>query len=135
MSAGFIASAWDLLHPGHIFTIKQCQKLCTRLMIGLHSDPTIDRPMTKNRPVQTLFERWVQLKHISGVDTIIPYDTEEDLENIYATLDIKIRFIGEDHKDDKNTGDDICEHRGIKTIFIPRLHSFSTSSLRKRIGG
>lgn len=130
MTVGFTCGAFDLLHPGHIHLLKEAAKQCEELVVGLHTDPTIDRPQ-KNKPVQTTFERYCQLA--AYADSIVPYDTETDLRNLLATLDIQKRFIGSDYIRSPITGEDICSARGIKIIYIDRLHGWSSSSMRERI--
>lgn len=132
MITGFTCGAFDLLHPGHIHLLKTASEQCDTLMVGLHTDPTIDRPQ-KNKPVQTTFERYCQLAALSYVDTIVPYDTETDLRNLLATLDIQTRFIGSDYIRSPITGEDICSARRIQIIYIDRLHDWSSSSMRERI--
>jgi glycerol-3-phosphate cytidylyltransferase len=129
---GFTCGAFDLLHPGHVHLLLECSKLCDWLMIGLHTDPTIDRPDTKNRPIQTVFERWYQINALNLQAEIIPYDTEQDLEHMLAVLPIDVRFIGSDYVDKPITGDQICKERNIHIEYINRSHSWSSSELRKR---
>lgn len=133
MITGFTCGAFDLLHPGHIAMLKECKSQCDWLIVGLHTDPTIDRP-EKNKPIQTAFERWMQLESCVHVDFIIPYDTERDLINMMATLDINKRFVGIDHQLDVITGQSICDRRNIEIIFNDRNHDYSSSELRSRIG-
>ena len=132
MIVGFTCGAFDLLHPGHIAMLATCKKQCDYLVVGLHSDPTIDRP-TKNKPMQTTIERWMQLNACKFVDEIIPYDTERDLVNMMTTLKINKRFVGMDHKLDKITGQSICDRRGINIVYTERLHDYSSSELRGRL--
>ena len=134
MITGFTCGAFDLLHPGHIAMLRECKEQCDWLIVGLHTDPTIDRP-NKNKPIQTTFERWMQLDACVHVDYIIPYDTEEDLYNMMATLDIQKRFVGKDHEFDFITGGEVCAERGIEIIFNDRMHYYSSSELRNRING
>ena len=131
---GFTCGAFDLLHPGHLYFLSECRKKCDELIVGLHTNPTIDRPDTKNKPVQTMFERWYQLNSLYIATDIIPYDTEADLLNMLSILNINIRFIGWDYKDKKITGEQICKDRDIKIQYIHRSHSWSSSTLRERIG-
>jgi glycerol-3-phosphate cytidylyltransferase len=130
---GFTCGAFDLLHPGHVHFIQECRRQCNLLIVGLHTDPTIDRPGSKNKPAQTTFERYLQLDGLSCVDLIVPYDTECDLVNMMATLDIQVRFIGTDYNGKRITGEDICSQRGIEVVHIPRLHNFSSTDLRERL--
>ena len=132
MKVGFTCGAFDLLHPGHLIMLRQCKEQCDWLIVGLHTDPTIDRP-EKNKPIQTVYERWVQLNACTYIDTVVPYDTENDLCNMMATLDMNIRFVGADHRNDYITGQQICESRKIKIIFNDRYHDYSSSELRERI--
>jgi glycerol-3-phosphate cytidylyltransferase len=130
---GFTCGAFDLLHPGHVHFIHEARKKCEFLIVGLHTDPTIDRPGSKNKPIQSVFERYLQLDGLSCVDLIVPYDTERDLVNMMATLDIQVRFVGTDYTGKRITGEDICGQRGIDIVYIPRLHDFSSTSLRERL--
>lgn len=131
-TVGFTCGAFDLLHPGHLHLLAECATQCNHLIVGLHTDPKIDRD-SKNRPVQTTFERWFQLAAISHVGTIIPYDTEQDLKRMLATLPINIRFLGSDYEDKYITGRLECEKRNIEIRYIPRLHDWSSSELRMRL--
>lgn len=129
---GFTAGAFDLLHAGHILMLKECKNYCNELIVGLHTDPSIDRSF-KNKPVQTTYERYIQLTGCKYVDGIIPYDTEKDLENILATQNFNVRFVGEDYFDKPITGSDICKIKDIKILYITRLHNYSSTELRNRI--
>lgn len=107
---------------------------CDYLMVGLHSDPTIDR-RAKNRPIQTLFERWIQVHGSGWVDEIIPYSHEADILNILRSCEAEIRFIGEEYRDQDFTGKGLCNKNGklIEIFYNTRRHSFSTTELRERI--
>jgi len=129
---GFTASTFDLLHAGHISMLREAKTQCDYLICGLQVDPSIDRP-TKNKPVQTLVERHVQLSAVSYVDEIVPYVTEEDLVDILSMYDINVRILGDEYKDKDFTGKDVCQARGIDLYFNKRDHRFSSSGLRKRI--
>jgi glycerol-3-phosphate cytidylyltransferase len=130
---GFTAGAFDLLHPGHLSMLAECKEKCDYLIVGLHTDPTIDRPGTKNKPVQTMYERYVQLISCRYVDCVVPYDTEKDLENLLGTLDINKRFVGIEYEGTPITGIETCNLRDIHIVYTSRYHSYSTSELRKRI--
>ena len=132
MITGFTCGAFDLLHTGHLFFLEQCKQECDVLIVGLHSDPTIDRPH-KNKPIQTMFERYQQLMACKYVYQVIPYDTERDLSNMMSILPINIRFIGEDHIANEITGQDICDNLGISIHFVNRTHTYSSSELRSRL--
>ena len=132
MINGFTCGSFDLLHPGHVSMLKVCKEKCGWLIVGLHTDPTLDRP-EKNKPIQTVYERWLQLDACRYVDQISPYDTEHDLENMMGTLDINIRFVGSDHMLDQITGQSICDRRGINIEYTDRLHDYSSSELRGRL--
>ena len=129
---GFTCSTFDLLHAGHILMLAECKTICDHLIVGVQSDPTIDRPNTKNKPVQSIVERFVQLSAVKFVDEIIVYDTEKDLEDLLMFLPITVRIIGEEYKDKEFTGKQICEDRGIKIWYNSRNHRFSSSELRNR---
>jgi len=129
MKIGFVAGAFDLLHPGHILMLAEAKSKCDRLVVGLHTDPSIDRK-DKNVPIQSTFERYLQLKALQVVDDIVPYDTEEDLLNLLANTQIDIRFLGEDYLDSKSyTGYGL----DIPVYFCKRKHNYSSSELRCRI--
>lgn len=100
---GFLASTFDLLHPGHLVAIQYCKENCDDLVVGLHTDPSVERP-TKNKPIQSTFERWVQLRNILPNEYIIPYDTEKDLTNILSVYHFDVVFLGEEYKGTSFTG-------------------------------
>ena len=133
MKIGVTFSAWDLLHAGHIAMLAEARNHCDYLIAALQTDPTIDRPDSKNKPVQSIVERQIQLAAIRYVDEIIVYQTEKDLEDILLTLPIDVRILGVEYIDKEFTGKDICKKRNIKLIFNERDHSFSSSSLRRRV--
>jgi glycerol-3-phosphate cytidylyltransferase len=129
---GFTCSTFDLLHAGHILMLAECKTICDYLIVAVQSDPTIDRPDVKNKPVQSIVERYVQLSAVKFIDEIIVYDTEKDLEDLLMFLPINVRIIGEEYKDKEFTGKQICEDRGIKIWYNSRNHRFSSSELRNR---
>jgi glycerol-3-phosphate cytidylyltransferase len=132
MKIGFTCSAFDLLHAGHIQMLRDAKSQCDHLICGLQVDPAIDRE-TKNSPVQTLVERYIQLAAVKYVDEIIPYESESDLNDILEILPINVRILGEEYKQKDFTGKDVCRRRGIELYFNKRDHRFSSSSLRKRV--
>ena len=132
MKVGITFSAFDLLHAGHIAMLRESKVQCDYLVAGLQLDPTIDRP-EKNKPVQTIVERYTQLKAVKYVDEIIPYTTEKDVEDILEMYHINVRILGEEYKDKDFTGRDICKKLDIELYFNKREHRFSTTDLRKRI--
>tara|TARA_Y100000310_G_scaffold34476_1_gene32649 strand:+ start:5818 stop:6219 length:402 start_codon:yes stop_codon:yes gene_type:complete len=132
MLIGFTASVFDLLHAGHISMLEEAKNNCEYLICGLQIDPSIDRDW-KNPPVQSIVERYIQLYAVKYVDEIIPYATEKDLEDILKTMNINVRFIGEEYFDKNFTGKDICIQRKIRLFYNSRKHDFSTSELRGRI--
>lgn len=129
---GFTASAFDLLHAGHIAMLKEAKTQCDYLIVGLQTDPSLDRP-EKNAPIQSMVERYIQLSAISMIDEIIPYRTETDLMDILKVYPINVRIIGEEYKDKEFTGKQYCIDNGIEMYYNNRQHDFSTSSLRERI--
>jgi len=132
MIVGFTASAFDLLHAGHVQMLREAKEQCDYLICGLQMDPSIERK-AKNAPIQTIVERYTQLKAIGYVDEIIPYCSEEDLKDILTLYNIDIRILGDEYKTEDFTGKDICRSRGIELYFNKRDHRFSTSDLRKRV--
>jgi len=132
MRVGIVFSAFDLLHSGHVQMLREAKEQCDYLIVGLQTDPTIDRPK-KNQPVQTVVERYTQLKGVRYVDEIIPYATESDLEDILTMYHIDVRILGEEYRDLDFTGKDICKKRSIQLYFNKRDHRFSSSDLRKRV--
>jgi glycerol-3-phosphate cytidylyltransferase len=132
MKVGFTASAFDLLHAGHVQMLREAKEQCDYLICGLQTDPSFDRK-EKNKPIQTVVERYTQLKALSYVDEIIPYNTEEDLKDLLTLYTIDVRILGVEYKTQEFTGKDICQKRGIDLYFNKRDHRFSTSDLRKRV--
>jgi len=125
---GFTCGAWDLLHAGHVVMLKQARQNCDHLIVGLQTDPSIDR-QEKNQPVQSVYERFVQVSALRDVDEVVPYDTEQSLIDLLESTPIDVRFIGEDYKDKSFTGD----YLPIKIFYTNRKHSFSSSGLRERV--
>lgn len=132
MRVGFTCSTFDLLHAGHVMMLREAKTICDYLIVGLQTDPTIDRP-EKNKPVQTLLERYIQLNAIEYVDEIVPYQTEQDLEDILNMFPINVRILGEEYKNGKFTGRATCAKRGIELYYNKRDHRFSSSDLRERV--
>jgi glycerol-3-phosphate cytidylyltransferase len=132
MKTGITFSAFDLLHAGHITMLEEAKRQCDYLIVALQTDPTIDRP-EKNRPTQSVVERYIQLKGCRFVDEIVPYATEQDLEDILRSFKIDVRIIGDEYKDENFTGRTYCEEKGIELYFNVRDHRFSSSSLRKEV--
>ena len=129
---GFTCSTFDLLHAGHVVMLEEAKRHCDYLIVGLQIDPTLDRDH-KNAPIQSIVERQIQLSAIKYVDEIVVYTTEADLEDLLLTLPINIKVMGEEYKNKDFTGKQICKDRGIKVIYNGRDHSFSSTSLRKRV--
>lgn len=129
---GITASAFDLLHAGHIAMLREAKEQCDYLICALQIDPSVDR-LEKNRPVQSVVERYIQLSAVKYVDEIIPYYYEKDLTDILKSVKIDVRILGEEYKDMEFTGRDLCDRLGIKLYFNSRNHDFSSSELRKRI--
>lgn len=132
MIIGLTASTFDLLHAGHIAMLREAKGQCDYLICALQIDPSIDRE-TKNKPIQTIVERYTQLAAVKYVDEIVVYATEQDLEDILEMYPISVRILGEEYKDKDFTGREICKRRNISLYFNKRDHRFSTSDLRQRV--
>jgi glycerol-3-phosphate cytidylyltransferase len=130
---GITFSTFDLLHAGHIAMLSESKNHCDYLICGLQTDPTIDRPETKNKPVQTIVERQIQLSACRYVDEVVIYQTEKDLEDLLLILPVDVRILGVEYADKEFTGKQICVNRKIEIVYNGRDHSFSSSSLRKRV--
>lgn len=132
MKVGITFSAFDLLHAGHVQMLREAKEQCDYLICGLQMNPSLDRA-DKNAPIQTIVERYTQLKAVSYVDEIIPYEYEKDVEDILTMYHIDVRILGDEYKEKDFTGKDICKKRGIQLYFNKRDHRFSSSDLRKRV--
>ena len=132
MRIGFQCSSFDLLHAGHVTMLKMEKQMCDYLICALQADPTIDRPGLKNKPVQSIYERYVQLQACKYVDEILVYETEADLLNIFKTHLIHVRFISEEYIGKDFTGKDYCVENGIEIIYHKRRHPYSSTDLRRR---
>jgi glycerol-3-phosphate cytidylyltransferase len=128
MATGFTCSTFDLFHAGHVMMLKEAKEQCDYLLVGLQTDPTIDRPQ-KNKPIQSVFERFVQLKACKYVDEVVVYATEKELQDILLSYPISIRILGEEYLGKEFTGHDIP----MEFHFNQRKHSFSTTELRQRV--
>ena len=133
MKIGFNCSSCDLFHAGHVTMMKMEKQLCDYLIVALQVDPTIDRPGVKNKPVQSVYERYVQLQGCKYVDEILVYETEADLLNLLQTQNINVRFLSEEYKDRDFTGKQYCIDNGIELFFHLRRHQYSSTELRNRV--
>jgi glycerol-3-phosphate cytidylyltransferase len=133
MKTGFTCSTFDLFHAGHIMMLKEARTQCDYLIVGLQTDPTIDRPLEKNKPVQSVFERYEQLKACKYVDEVLVYATEKDLVDILLSYPIDVRILGNEYEHKNFTGRNECVERGMQFYFNKRDHSFSTTELRQRV--
>lgn len=132
MKIGITFSQFDMLHAGHIAMLAEAKNHCDYLIAGLQNNASWDRP-EKNAPIQSIVERQIQLSATRFVDEIVVYNTEKDLEDILLTLPVDVRILGVEYQDKDFTGREICHRRGIEIVFNGRDHSFSSSSLRKRV--
>lgn len=130
---GITFSTFDLFHAGHIAMLSEARNHCDYLVAGLQTDPTIDRPDTKNKPVQSIVERQIQLAACRYVDEVVVYQTEQDLVDLLQILPVDVRVLGVEYENKDFTGRKECLARGIELVFNSRDHSFSSSSLRKRV--
>lgn len=126
---GFTCSAFDLFHAGHVYMLEQAKQKCDYLIVGLQTDPSLDG--RKKRPIQSVYERYVQLTGCKYIDKIIPYDTEADLLNLLVTTKIDIRFLGSDYVGNSFTGN----YLPINVVYLERQHSWSSSEIKSRIAG
>lgn len=130
---GITFSTFDMLHAGHIAMLSEAKNHCDYLICGLQTDPTIDRPETKNRPIQSIVERQIQLAACRYVDEVVVYQTEQDLCDLLLILPVDVRVLGVEYQQTEFSGYEECMMRGIELVFNSRDHSFSSSSLRKRV--
>jgi glycerol-3-phosphate cytidylyltransferase len=132
MKVGITFSTFDLLHAGHIKMLEEAKRQCDYLIVGLQLDPSIDRP-EKNSPSQSIIERYIQLKGCVHIDEIVPYVSEQDLEDILRSFKLDVRIIGEEYKERQFTGKEYCKNKGIDIYYNKRDHRFSSSGLRKQV--
>jgi glycerol-3-phosphate cytidylyltransferase len=130
---GITFSTFDMLHAGHIAMLSEAKNHCDYLICGLQTDPTIDRPDTKNKPVQSIVERQIQLAACRYVDEVVVYQTEQDLVDLLLILPLDVRILGDEYEDTNFTGRSEGQAMQIEHIFNSRDQSFSSSSLRKRV--
>jgi len=133
LKIGITFSTFDLFHAGHVAMLAEAKNHCDYLIAALQTDPTIDRPDTKNPPIQSIVERQIQLSTNRNVDEVVVYQTEKDVEDLLLILPVDVRILGVEYQGREFTGKEICNKRGIGIIFNGRDHSFSSSSLRKRV--
>jgi glycerol-3-phosphate cytidylyltransferase len=133
LKVGITFSTFDLFHAGHVAMLAEAKNHCDYLIAALQTDPTIDRPDSKNPPIQSIVERQIQVSTNRNVDEVVIYQTEKDLEDLLLILPIDVRILGVEYADKEFTGKQICVDRGIEIVYNGRDHSFSSSSLRKRV--
>ena len=132
IKTGITFSTFDLLHAGHVLMLKEAKSVCDYLICGLHVDPQVERP-NKNKPIQSIVERYIQLSSVKYVDEVIPYNLEQDLHDILLGYPINVRIIGADYRDIDFSGKDLCLTKGIEIYYNDRSHNFSSTELRQRI--
>ena len=132
MKKGFTCGTFDLFHAGHVMMLRDCKKQCDYLIVGIQIDPSVDRP-DKNKPIQSIVEREIQVRGCKYVDMVLFYENEKDLEDVLSVINVDVRFVGADWKAKKVRGEEICEKRNIKIIYTNRDHGWSTSELRERV--
>ena len=132
MRVGITFSAFDLFHAGHVKMLEEAKRQCDYLIVGLQLDPSIDRP-EKNRPSQSIIERYIQLKGSKHIDEIVPYVSEQDLEDILRSFKLDVRIIGHEYKEKNYTGRDYCAAKGIEIYYNSRDHRFSSTVLREKV--
>jgi len=132
MKVGITFGTFDLFHAGHVKMLEEAKSRCDYLIVGLQLDPSIDRSK-KNKPTQSIIERYVQLRGCKYIDEIIPYISESDLIDVLSSFKIDLRIIGEEYKDKVFTGKDYCVNNGIEIYYNKREHRFSSSSLREQV--
>lgn len=136
MKVGITFSAFDLFHAGHVLMLAECKLHCDYLIAGLQIDPSIDRPEEKNKPIQSIIERQIQLNGCKYVDEVVTYHTEKDLEDILKSMRIDVRILGKEYQTNKGyTGYKICVAKGIEIVYNSRDHDWSSTELRERIKG
>ena len=133
MKIGFNCSSFDLFHAGHVTMLRMEKELCDYLKVALQVDPSVDRPGIKNKPSQSLYERYVQVQSCKYVDEILVYETEADLLNLIKTQTIHIRFLSEEYENRDFTGKQYCIDNGIEIYYHLRRHNYSSTELRNKI--
>jgi glycerol-3-phosphate cytidylyltransferase len=129
---GITFSQFDMLHAGHIAMLSEAKNHCDYLIAGLQNNAQWDRPQ-KNSPIQSIVERQIQLAATRYVDEIVVYNTEQDLVDLLLILPVDVRILGVEYENKEFTGRSECMSRHIDIIYNGRDHSFSSSSLRKRV--
>lgn len=132
MITGITFGTWDLGHPGHLFLFKKAREQCDKFIVCLHADPNLERA-NKNKPIESMFERWMRLEMCKYVDQIIPYQREDEIFTILELIKPEKRFLGTEYKDRDFTAKNVCEELGIEVVYIDRHHDYSSTNLRKRI--
>ena len=131
-TVGITFSTFDFFHAGHVKMLEEAKTVCDYLIVGLQLDPSLDRP-EKNKPVQSVIERYIQVSSCKYVDEVVPYLTEKDLDEILRSFKIDVRIIGEEYQDKDFTGKAYCEQKGIAMYYNSRDHDYSSSEIRKRV--
>ena len=131
-TVGITFSTFDFFHAGHVKMLEEAKTVCDYLIVGLQLDPSLDRP-EKNKPVQSVIERYIQVSSCKYVDEVVPYVTEKDLDEILRSFKIDVRIIGEEYQDKDFTGKAYCEQKGIAMYYNSRDHDYSSSEIRKSV--
>ena len=132
MIVGFTCGTFDLVHAGHVLMLKEASEVCDFLIVGLHIDPSEEREW-KNKPVQSIHERFIQLEAIKYVDYVLPYHTEHDMYELLQILRVNIRIVGEEYRNRPLSGEHLHKDLNIKLHYNNRGHGFSSTELRDRV--
>ena len=132
MKVGITFSSFDLLHTGHVMMLKEAKNQCDYLIVGLQLDPSLER-LKKNKPSQSIVERYIQIKGSKYVDEIIPYVSEQDIDDILKSFPINVRIIGQEYINKDFSGKNYCIKKGIEIYYNSREHRFSSTEIKIRL--
>ncbi|MBS0244670.1 MAG: adenylyltransferase/cytidyltransferase family protein, partial [Proteobacteria bacterium] len=103
MSRGITFGTFDLFHAGHVLMLQEARTVCDYLIVCIQTDPSIDRP-EKNKPIQSVVERQIQVAACKYVDEIIVYNTEREVLEILKSVEWDVRIIGDEYRNKPFTG-------------------------------
>lgn len=130
---GLASGVYDLMHSGHAVALQSARQQCDLLVIGILDDPTVNRPISKSKPILSMFERWLLVQAVVPDAIIIPFSSEEDLENMILIIRPHIRFCGSDYINKNHTGKELCKYLNVNIVYQDRSHGYSTSNVISRI--
>jgi D-beta-D-heptose 7-phosphate kinase/D-beta-D-heptose 1-phosphate adenosyltransferase len=133
LKIGFTNGVFDLMHPGHLSSLRMAKAECDRLVVGVNNDDSVRRLKGPERPIQDEVHRAAVLAALGPVDLVIIFNDDTPQKIIEAILpDVLVK--GGDYNPDTIVGSDIVRAHGGRVVITPILEGFSTTNIVNKRG-